>query len=254
MCLLCQGAPSALKALGVSAEVGDAALKYIHIRQLFLPLTLVTSVAQATYLASKDVMTPLKLVLMSGAVNAAGDMLLVGQFGMGIAGAAWATLASQLLLTWALLSGLKARNFLPQLKPPPVVEDLKPFASFAKGITVINFLRVCGFFSCTYYASYFLSTQHLAAQQIMVAVFVFMNTMSQPLLQCCQALLPSLLPGGIEEDSRKARSMVRAILNAALLVGAVSGTLGCLVLPPCLSIPGVPCGLLLPSASPLGFQ
>jgi len=222
-------APSALNMLGVSGEVSDAALQYIGIRQLYCPLTFVSSIAQSAYLASKNVYTPLKLVLLSGAINAVGDLFLVGGMGMGIAGAAWATLASQLVLSVSLIAGLRRRGMLPSWRPLPTIDDLKPFGSFARGITVINFLRVCGFFTCTYYASCYLSTQHLAAQQILVSVFVFLSMIAQPLLQCCQALLPRLLPGGAEEDIDRARSTVRAILSAALYMGVASGLISCLL-------------------------
>ena len=90
----------------------------------------------------QDVYTPLKLVIISGCVNAAGDLLLVGKLGMGVAGAAWATVASQFYLTAGLLAGLHRDGKLPSLLPLPKLEEYAPFSAFAKSITLVNLLKV----------------------------------------------------------------------------------------------------------------
>lgn len=81
-------------------------------------------------------------MLVSGLINCAGDMLLVGKLGMGVAGAAWATVASQLFLVGGLLLGLLRAGKLPSLLPLPKLQEYEPFAGFAKSITLVNLLRV----------------------------------------------------------------------------------------------------------------
>lgn len=137
-----QGAPYILNGLGVRPEVYESAMTYIRIRQLFCPLVLVCSIAQSAHLASKDVYTPLKLVILSGCINCLGDMLLVGKLGLGVAGAAWATVASQFALVGGLLLSLRRAGKLPSLLPLPRLREYEPFVDFAKGITMINLLRV----------------------------------------------------------------------------------------------------------------
>ena len=50
---------------------------------------------QAYFLAAVDAYTPSIAVLLAGLVNLVGDVTLCFGFGLGIAGAAWATVAAQ---------------------------------------------------------------------------------------------------------------------------------------------------------------
>lgn len=52
---------------------------------------------QAYFLAAVDAFTPSIAVLMAGLVNLVGDLTLCLGFGFGIAGAAWATVAAQVI-------------------------------------------------------------------------------------------------------------------------------------------------------------
>ena len=56
---------------------------------------MVIFVTQAFFLAAMDPYTPLKAAVMAGLLNLVGDVWLVNGLGWGIAGAAWATSASQ---------------------------------------------------------------------------------------------------------------------------------------------------------------
>ena len=51
--------------------------------------------SQSGLLAQRDSWTPCLLVLLTGALNVVGDVYLIGTRGMGLAGAAWATVVSQ---------------------------------------------------------------------------------------------------------------------------------------------------------------
>ena len=72
-----------------------AALTYGTVRCYGMPAALVTSVAQASFLACRSPWQPLVAVLAAGVVNLVGDLTLVCGLGRGIGGAAWATVASQ---------------------------------------------------------------------------------------------------------------------------------------------------------------
>ena len=68
-----------------------------------MPTSLLLGVVQAACLGAKDSVTPLIAILYSTIVNVVGDFLLVKQFGMGLRGAAIATLLAQWAATLALL-------------------------------------------------------------------------------------------------------------------------------------------------------
>ena len=85
---------------------------YVAIRALALPAVVVASVAQAVCIGVKDTRTPVVAVLGAAVLNLLGDLVLVNGLGMGIAGAAWATSASQICSAGLLLRVLVRRGFL----------------------------------------------------------------------------------------------------------------------------------------------
>lgn len=80
---------------GPNLDVIPYAMKYARIRALGAIAAVPTIVIQAAFLASKDSVTPLVAVVVGAMVNLVGDIMLVNGFGLGIVGAAWATMLSQ---------------------------------------------------------------------------------------------------------------------------------------------------------------
>jgi Na+-driven multidrug efflux pump len=89
-----------------SAAVVPAALIYATVRCYGMPAALVTSVAQASFLACRSPWQPLAAVATAGVVNLVGDLVLVCAMGRGIGGAAWATVGSQVTMAIALVYAL----------------------------------------------------------------------------------------------------------------------------------------------------
>lgn len=105
-------APMMMKILAGSAvDSIPYALKYSKIRSFGALVAVPTIIGQAAFLASKDSVTPLKAVLVGSVLNIVGDVVLVRYCGQGIAGAAWATVASQLgSALYLLVAGLFSRK------------------------------------------------------------------------------------------------------------------------------------------------
>ncbi|XVE48977.1 hypothetical protein DITRI_Ditri01bG0044900 [Diplodiscus trichospermus] len=78
-----------------NAHIVPAANTYVQIRGLAWPAVLVGWVAQSASLGMKDSWGPLKALAVASAVNGVGDIVLCSLLGYGIAGAAWATMVSQ---------------------------------------------------------------------------------------------------------------------------------------------------------------
>ena len=129
-----------------------AAQKYLSIRLLGLPAFIAGTVLQAACLAAKDSTTPLLILTVAGMLNLGLDLWLVNVVGLGIGGAAIATLISQLVQT--LLLGIAVqRKRAAVLKPgggwalvgrPPSPKQLLAFLTFAGPI----FLVLLGKISC----------------------------------------------------------------------------------------------------------
>jgi Na+-driven multidrug efflux pump len=97
-----------------AAVLAPPCTKYVAIRALALPFVVLSTIAQAISIGTKDTRTPMASVAMAGALNLFGDFILVKWLGQGIAGAAWATSLSQVLSAGLLLRVLKKRGFLKQ--------------------------------------------------------------------------------------------------------------------------------------------
>jgi Na+-driven multidrug efflux pump len=219
-------AGGALRALGTSSDTAAAALSYISVRRLFLPLVFISSTSMSAFLALRDPLTPLKWTAVSAVVNCVGDYLLCVVWPLGIAGAAWATLASQLVVLTGLLTALHKRKLLPTLLPLPTLDALKPFASFAGPVSLLALIRVAGFTVLAAYANGLADSSALAAHQISVSILVLLSICGDPLNAAGQTRLPRLFPGGAAPDARAAAALVATLVRAALAVGAASCLIG----------------------------
>ncbi|KAG7355527.1 MATE efflux family protein [Nitzschia inconspicua] len=104
--------------------------KYVSIRALALPAVVVTTIAQAICIGTKDTKTPMISVALAALLNLFGDFVLVTGLGQGIAGAAWATAVSQVVAAGLLLRVLKKRGFLQRQQEDTTKIDAVPsFAS-----------------------------------------------------------------------------------------------------------------------------
>jgi hypothetical protein len=73
----------------------NSAVDYVKIRAFSMPTSLLLGVIQAACLGAKDSVTPLIAIVYSTVVNIFGDFILVKKLGMGLRGAAIATLLAQ---------------------------------------------------------------------------------------------------------------------------------------------------------------
>ncbi len=81
--------------LNVMGEYRTSAAEYITVILYGLFFTVVYNTMAAVLRSIGDVITPLVLLIFSTVLNVVLDLLCVGQLGLGIRGAAWATVAAQ---------------------------------------------------------------------------------------------------------------------------------------------------------------
>ena len=111
-----------------SAAVVPPAMAYALVRCAGIPAALVTSVAQASFLACRSPWQPLASVGAAGAVNLVADVVLVVLMGHGIRGAALATVGSQIVMAGVLVhallkEGRRRRAWLIEKRGLKAVED-----------------------------------------------------------------------------------------------------------------------------------
>lgn len=98
--------PTVLGWMGTPAEILPDAVTYMRMTSASVPLVAVYNYASSMQRALGDSRTPLYFLVFSCLLNVGLDLLFVGAFGMGVFGAALATMLSQLLagagsLLWA---------------------------------------------------------------------------------------------------------------------------------------------------------
>ena len=211
-----------------SAEVIGPAFEYVRVRALGAPAALLAKVSIATCLAMKDSVTPLAVVAASGALNLALDMLLVPAHG--IAGAAWATVASELgcaaaaLLvvarklrsgTAAATAAAAAAAALPLL---PSRGQLAEYAAFARPL-VVSLAGKIATYSALAHVATTVGVVSTAAHRVLMCVYWFAWPFAEVLSQVGQAFMPAAMAGG----ARRARPLVRKLLAGGVLVGMACG-------------------------------
>ena len=90
-------APSVLRWMGTPEEILPDAVTYMRMTSASVPLIAVYNYASSMQRALGDSRTPLYFLIFSCFVNVGLDLLFVGTFGLGVFGAALATMLSQLL-------------------------------------------------------------------------------------------------------------------------------------------------------------
>lgn len=85
----------ALRLLDTPSSIMPAATKYLNIYICGMPLLFLYNAANAIFNALGDSKKPLYFLIFSSVLNVGLDVLFVGKFQLGVAGAAWATLIAQ---------------------------------------------------------------------------------------------------------------------------------------------------------------
>ena len=207
----------------------DPASAYVSIRALSMPTALLAGVLQAALLGAKDSVTPLVATVVSTIVNILGDALCVFKMGMGIRGAAIATLCAQLAGTAAMLRPAKRELLAPADVTPKEREragDTKvssiSFLYFAAPVLTLILGKLAAFGIMTHVAASIPGDATLAAHQIVLSLFFFISPFLEVISQTAQAFLPSYFTEMDDARYRNSADMLSSrMLKIGLAVGAV---------------------------------
>ncbi|EKX31353.1 hypothetical protein GUITHDRAFT_48468, partial [Guillardia theta CCMP2712] len=175
-----------LAATGAVPELLLVAQKYLLIRIWASPAVLATMVLQSGLLAQRDSFTCFLAVLLSAASNIAGDIFLIRFLGLGLEGAAWATLAGNYLAL--LLLVLLGYTRVGQRMRGTAVERLELGLIAVQACGPLFFVSACKnlcYLMLQSVATSF-STTTCAAHQAMWSVWTILSFCPTPLEQCAQ--------------------------------------------------------------------
>jgi MATE family multidrug resistance protein len=194
-------APLLLTVMGARGEVADAGLVYLRIRALASLPVLIVLVGHGAFRGCKDMRTPLLITVAVNGANAVLSWALIYPFGMGIAGAAWGTLAAQTAgATTFLLLGKR------RLAPPDLRIDVAAMRRIA-GISRDLFLRTAalltGLLISTAVAAR-MGTVTVAAHQIARELWTMLALVQDGFAIAGQAMIGTALGAGRIAEARNA--------------------------------------------------
>ncbi|KAJ4966512.1 hypothetical protein NE237_018361 [Protea cynaroides] len=203
-------------------HIVPAANTYVQIRGLAWPALLVGWVAQSASLGMKDSWGPLKALAVASAVNGIGDIILCCFLGYGIAGAAWATMVSQVVAAFMMIGALNAQGFNAFSLSIPSPKELVQILELAAPVFITMISKVAFFTLLTYFATK-MGTVTIAAHQVMVQVFCMCAVWGEPLCQTAQSFMPELIYG-VNRSLEKARMLLKSLVIIGALIGFMVGT------------------------------
>ncbi len=208
-----------LDVMGAEDAVSDAALTYLRIRALASPAVLVVLAGHGAFRGYQDTRTPMIVTLGLSAVNLVLDPVLIFGAGLGVAGAAWATVAAQWLgaaaFLWLLL--VRRRRELGIALVLPAVARVRRFAAVGRDLVVRTAALVATMTLATAVAAR-VGTEAVAAHQVSVQLWVFLALVIDALAIAGQALIGRLLGEG---QAAAARATGRRLLALGLAGGVV---------------------------------
>ncbi|KAF8410514.1 hypothetical protein HHK36_003044 [Tetracentron sinense] len=197
---------------------------YVQIRGLAWPALLVGMVAQSASLGMKDSFGPLKALVVASAVNGVGDIVLCCFLGYGIAGAAWATMVSQVIAAFMMIESLNRKGFNAFSISVPSPSELLQIFELAAPVFVTMISKVAFYSLLTYFATS-MGTITIAGHQVMIQVYCMCTVWGEPLSQTAQSFMPELIYG-VHRSLEKARMLLKSLVIIGALSGLALATLG----------------------------
>ncbi|KAL4362577.1 hypothetical protein GQ457_04G001800 [Hibiscus cannabinus] len=207
-----------------NAHLVPAGNTYIQIRGLAWPAVVVGWVAQSGSLGMKDSWGPLKALAVASVINGIGDVVLCIFLGYGIAGAAWATMVSQVVAAYMMIDALNKKGYNAFAISIPSFNELLSVLAIA-GPVVVTLMSKVVFYSLLIYFATSMGIHTVAAHQVMLQIFAMCGVWGEPLSQTAQSFMPELIYG-VDRSLPKARMLLKSLVTIGAALGLVLGIIG----------------------------
>ncbi|XP_057966132.1 protein DETOXIFICATION 46, chloroplastic-like [Malania oleifera] len=207
-----------------NVHIVPAANTYVQIRGLAWPAVLVGWVAQSASLGMKDSWGPLKALAVASTVNVIGHVVLCTFLGYGIAGAAWATMVSQVIAACMMIEALNNKGYNGFSVAVPSPSELLQIFKLAAPVFVTMMSKV-SFYSLIIYFATSMGTPTVAAHQVMIQMYSMCVVWGEPLSQTAQSFMPELIYG-VDRSLAKARMLLKSLVIIGAMTGLIIGTIG----------------------------
>ncbi|XP_027087739.1 protein DETOXIFICATION 46, chloroplastic isoform X1 [Coffea arabica] len=200
-----------------NTDIIAASNTYVQIRGLAWPAILIGWIAQSSSLGMKDSWGPLNALAVASVINVIGDIVLCRGLDYGIAGAAWATMVSQVAAAYMMIRSLNAKGYNGFSMSIPSPNELVQIIMLAAPVFLTLISKVA-FYSLLVYFATSMGTHTVAAHQVMIQLYCMCIVWGEPLSQTAQSFMPELIYG-----ANQSRPKARTLLKSLVLIGALSG-------------------------------
>ncbi len=139
------GCPVLLSALGADGRTHELALSYLRIIVPTMPLLGAGMICSTVLRADGDAKRAMYVTLSGGIVNAVLDPIFIFSLGMGIEGAAWASVAARIAVFLVGLNGvLRVHDLLAPISVRQCASDFSPIAAIAIPAMLTNIATPVG--------------------------------------------------------------------------------------------------------------
>lgn len=210
---------SIVELFGPEAAVAEQATVYLRIRFLALPAMLVAMAGHGVFRGHSDTRTPLRVVVGLTVINLVLDPVLIFGFDLGVAGAAWATVAAQVFAAVAFLVLI----FWTRRVELGVSNRMGPLVSLGIGRILgagwpmmIRSAALLFALTATTVAATRIGTVDVAAHQVAMQVWLFLSFVLDSYAIAAQAMVGTDLGAG---DRNAARIVAERLLVLAAATG-----------------------------------
>jgi len=213
-------AADVLRLMGCSPDLVAAATPYLRVRAFAVPAVLFCTSAQGGCLGQQDARTPLVIFIVAGVINAFGDFWAVQSWGLGLglAGAAWATLAAQYVSALLFFWTLSRRKMLPSRWAHwrlPTVAETRDICAVS-GMLLLGSLCRMGVYTMMTVTALACGTLTMAAHQVALQIFWTLTYFVDPLFVAAT----SFIARDHGRRPERVRRMAWLLLRLSVGVGA----------------------------------
>lgn len=182
-------APLFVDLMGASEGISDPAVAYLRIRAISTPAVLIVTAGHGAFRGHKDTRTPLVVAAGVNGLNLALDPLLIFVFGLGLEGAAVATVIAQYVGAVWFLRLIRARNMAS--RPTGFAESLPSLLALGRNgalLTVRTGLLLATFTVAASTATR-ISPEAIAAHQLVAQMFLLGAMLADAFAIAAQAMV-----------------------------------------------------------------
>jgi MATE family, multidrug efflux pump len=204
--------------LGGSGDVGAAAVRYLRIASLGVPMALIALAGQGFLRGVGNLRAPLVVVVAANAVNVVLEVLFVYGFDWGLDGSAWGTVIAQ--------AGMGAAFVVLLVRAP--ADSRRPDAARIRSLVSIGaqlLVRTAALLGCFVFATAVcarIGEASLGAHQIAFQLFAFLALVLDAIAIAGQVIVGRALGAG---DAQAAYAAARRMLEWSVGAGVVIGGL-----------------------------